>query len=515
MRIEVLTEFPDSPAWADQWNALALRSGIDDVFVTYDWVRAAAEYDEHCRPLILCGYQQAAMQSERLVGIAPLALRRCRVAGRFQTVLELMAGPWADYNDVIVEPALQPEFMARLAEFIANLIEQRQCSHVCFNNLPEQSSTLKHLTEQACRRGLQVIRRARDVGPALELAATDPAELDSLLEKKGVVRKARTLAKKGRLEFRIVRAPDEVRHCLQTFYRFHTARYLLNGQCSIFDPEHENSLCRLLDLLTARLAQWGRVCLPVLFFDDQPTAMALGFEHRGALTLYAMTFDAGMIGTSPGEILVLEIARYCRKAGLRRLDFGAGDEAYKARFTNSRRTLYELILHRGSLVLPVRTALAGCKDRIKAHQVWGQAVRQVRASLQLLQLEAHRVGAVRAISSWLVHQCRERFFAGLSSEPEVLPTAARLIEWRSREVSETVLKYRRDLPAWEFARAYELLRQGQPCYLLLGEHRLLQILRRRPTGLRQSPGILAETADPIPPQNNSDEKLPAALTRRA
>ncbi len=516
MRLEVLTEFPVGPAWAGQWNALALRSGIDDVFVTYDWVRAAAEFDEQCRPLIVCAYTSPAGTSpERLVGIAPLALRRCRVAGWSQTVLELIAGPWADYNDVIVEPAFQAEFMARLAGFMADLIERGECSHVRFNNLPADSSTLAQLSEQACRAGLQAIRRVRDVGPVLELDAPDQAGLDSLLDKKGVGRKARILAKKGRVEFRIVRASDEMRQCLTALYRFHTARYLLNGQRSVFDPEDKNSLCRLLDLLLTRLSPGGGVCLPTLFLDDQPIAMSLMFESCGVMELYAMTFDAGIVGTSPGEILVLETARYCRQAGLKRFDFGAGDEAYKARFTNARRTLSELILHRGSVTLPVRAALANGKDRIKVHPVWGQLFHWLKELAQLLQLEAHRVGRVRAIGSWLAHRCRERFLAGRSSEPEVLPTTMRLIEWRSREISETVLKYRRDLPAWEFARGYELLRQGQPCYLLLKDNRLLGILNHRPADLRQAAGILSETAELIPPQHNPGENLPAALTRRA
>ncbi len=492
MRIEVLTAFPVSREWAAQWDSLVTRSAIEDVFVTYQWTRAAAEFDPQAQPLIVCGYASDAAAGEgkeRLIGLAPLTVRRCRDLVRRRGTLELLAGPWADYCDLIVEPAHQPEFTERVAELAARRLRERTagCAKICLNNLPDSSPTLSIFARVLASHGLRAEVRQVNLGPTLEFAGADQAALDELLEKKGVVRKAKTLAKKGKLEFRIVREAGEVRACLQQLYRFHTARYLLNGQPGIYDPERRESLCLLLDSLAEKLAPSGGICLPTLFFNDRPIALTLGFEYGQALTLYAMTFDIGVTGTSPGEILVLEIARYCRAAGLKKLDFGAGDEAYKARFTNHQRRTFELVARRNSVAAIVATALSNGKARIKRNEALHRLIRQVKGFVFLLQLEAHRTSALRAVVSLLLARSRvlltkqksaETITEHLSHHP--LTPAADLIELRTDELVETVMQYRHVLPAWEFKRAYELLRQGHRCFIALENGRFGKMISQQP-----------------------------------
>src|SRR5205814_5274124 len=121
------------------------------------------------------------------------------------------------------------------------------------------------LGELARARGWHVDVRPTNIGPVLDLEQAEGAALDELLEKKGVARKAKALARKGQLEFKILREQTEMRAVLRDFYRFHTVRYLLSGQPSLYDPEDKASLCRLFDLLTARLSPLGKVCAPTLF----------------------------------------------------------------------------------------------------------------------------------------------------------------------------------------------------------------------------------------------------------
>ena len=491
MRIEVLTTFPVSQVWADEWDSLVARSAIEDVFMTYQWTRAAAEFDAQAQPLIVCGYirdEATADGKERLVGLAPLALRQCRDIVRRRGTLELLAGPWADYCDLIVEPAHQAEFTERVAVLAAERLTERtdDCTTICLNNLPEASPTLRIFVRVLAAHGLRVDARQINVGPTLEIAGTDPAELNELLEKKGVARKAKTLAKKGKLAFRIVREAEEVRACLRHLARFHTVRYLLSGQPSIYDPDRPESLCRLLTLLAERLSPSGGICLPTLFFNDEPIALTLGFEYREALTLYAMTFDIGVTGTSPGEILVLEIARYCRAAGLKKLDFGAGNEGYKARFTNHQRRNFELVARRNSVAAVATAMLAKNRARLKQHESLRQMMRRLREVVFLLQLEAQRTSPFSAMISFLLARSRVLLTKSnsaatitehLSQHP--LAPATDLIELRTRELVETVMKYRHTLPAWEFQRAYQLLREGHRCFISLENERFGKIVSQK------------------------------------
>ncbi|HZS03662.1 MAG TPA: GNAT family N-acetyltransferase [Blastocatellia bacterium] len=493
MRVEVLRDFPVSGKWADEWDALAARSAAGDAFVTYEWTRAAAEFDRNGRPLVICGYVKAGGaegNEERLVGIAPLALRTGRNLWGRSTVIELVAGPWGDYCDVIAEPEYHTEFVERVVENVAALTRQGTCAKVSLNNLPDDSPTLNVFINKARALNLYVDVRPASVGPVLQIADADQAALDELLEKKGVVRKAKALAKKGKLEFRIVREPAEVRECLQKFYRLHTARYLINGRPSIYDPEKQSSLCRLLDPLAERLSRRGGVCLPALFFDGEPIALTLGFEHRGALALYAMTFDVGVMGTSPGEILVLEVARHCRAAGMRKLDFGIGDEGYKARFTNAQRQNCEVAVYRSGPAGRAGSVLVKAKAWAKRQPSLCQLIRRAKSFCQLARLEIERAGLVGAITELL----RAKPDISLSENTSEIELA----ELRPRHLVDTILTWRRDLPSWEFRRAYELLRQGERCFIARQNNRAIRIVCQSKTVPQKKEAVGNLTAAPVP-----------------
>jgi CelD/BcsL family acetyltransferase involved in cellulose biosynthesis len=497
MRIEVVREFPDGQLWSERWDALVSRSVAPDAFAGYAWAAAAAAYDPECQPLIICGYVD-----ERLIGIAPFALRRRRRLWSEEPVLEFLTGPWADYCDLIAEPDQQQEFIRRVVEYVAEMLDQENISHLSLDRLPEDSLTLPVMADLVCRRGLRLSLRQSDVSAALDIAGTDNARLDELLEKKAVLRKTRILASKGKLEFRTVRALDEIRDCLSRFCRFHTARYLLNGRPSIYDPDSAESLGRLLEALAGRLSPAEQICLPALFFDDEPIALALCFEYDRTLTLYATTFDAGVINTSPGEILVVEIMRYCRRTGIGKFDFGAGEESYKARFTNTQRRTFQLIAHRGDPVITATKLLADVKAWAKRQPELWEALRSLKSLAQLIRLEARRTSLSRAMAGVAAQHCREWF--QLSDDTTSISHAS-LTELRPRDLVSVVMSYRHDLPAWEFRKAYDSLRQGEACFLVIREGRLEAIVRQpamnnqEPLGSPTDAAVSAKKIQPSPP----------------
>ena len=491
IRIEVLTEFPAQTEWAEAWTALMEHAGNDEVFCAYEWMKACAEFDREGQPLILTGYDQ-----ERLIGLAPFTRRRIRRGVVTSRVIEFLALPWADYCDVIAAPETRAEFIEQCLAYLQH--EAEPWDELRLGNLAEGSLTANLFSELARARGWHAQTQTTNIGPVLDLAHTDNAALDELLEKKGVARKAKTLARKGKLEFKIAREQTEVQLLLQDFYRFHTVRYLIAGEPSIFDPKSSASLCRLFELLTTNLSPLGKVCVPALLLDDQPIALYVGFEHRDCLTLYAATFDAGIIGTSPGEILAWEVARYCRAAGIKKLDFGIGDESYKFRFTNTLRRNCELVIHRGTLQSHASSACAQARVFAKQHPALWSTLRQTKHLCRTARLEMQRAGIKRAAFSFLAegwHQLQQPVkthphlaltFSPSHQERKLISDTTplsslrvpevKLREWRARDFVSIVLAYRHTLPSWHFKRALAYLRQGRRGYLVLENERLTQIV---------------------------------------
>jgi hypothetical protein len=384
---------------------------------------------------------------------------------------------------VVAEPERREEFLRRSFEYLQT--GAPGWDELRLTNLPEPSPTASILKGLARASGLHAQIRPAGVGPVLDLAGAEPGVIAQLLEKKGIARKAKALSRRGRLEFAVLREEAEIKQALGDFYRFHTVRYLLCGQPSLFDPEQGFNLCRLFELLVEKLSPLRRVCVPALFFDGRLVALYFGLEHRGRLMLYATAFDVGLVGTSPGEILALEVTRYCWEAGIRRLDFGVGDEPYKFRFTNRLRRNCELVIHRRALASFASAAYARSKAWARRRPALRRVVRQGKQLWRMARMETRRVGVRRAAGSLSAEgaRCLARLIrvrprperspkemghfslAALGRQLSLVPEGSHLSELRARDFMAMVMAHRQAFPGWYFRRALDYLRRGHRCFL--------------------------------------------------
>lgn len=81
--------------------------------------------------------------------------------------------------------------------------------------------------------------------------------------------------------------------------------------------------------------------LSVLWAGDRPVALHLGMRSRAVLHYWFPTYDPAFARHSPGLILLAELARAGGDLGVRVVDLGKGDSAYKARFSNGAIPLLE------------------------------------------------------------------------------------------------------------------------------------------------------------------------------
>jgi len=81
--------------------------------------------------------------------------------------------------------------------------------------------------------------------------------------------------------------------------------------------------------------------LSVLWAGDRPVALHLGMRSRAVLHYWFPTYDPAFARHSPGLILLAELVRASGDLGVRVVDLGKGDSAYKARFSNGAIPLLE------------------------------------------------------------------------------------------------------------------------------------------------------------------------------
>lgn len=140
---------------------------------------------------------------------------------------------------------------------------------------------------------LYKLRKAeRRVGPMrLEWHSTDPAVLDALLGWK-------------------------------------SAQLRSTGQ-----PDHLSTpwVRRMLERILAAQGEPFAGVLSALWLGDRLAAAHLGMRSRNVLHWWLPAYDRALGPSSPGQLSFLEIARAAAERGVRRVDLGKGDEAYKAR----------------------------------------------------------------------------------------------------------------------------------------------------------------------------------------
>jgi hypothetical protein len=113
---------------------------------------------------------------------------------------------------------------------------------------------------------------------------------------------------------------------LEEIARLHVERWAFDGHASALAD------VRRLDQYRVSRRRWI-----VTVIRDGETLMAahVGFRFGGTLWWHTPAINIRYLDWSPLQILLRETALECQRLGIRRLDFGLGDEPYKDRFANA------------------------------------------------------------------------------------------------------------------------------------------------------------------------------------
>ena len=264
-------------------------------------------------------------QGKDLIGIAPLRVkeREARFIGDPDV---------CDYLDFVIAPARGPAFFRALIEELRrqgvrglDLCPVRQDSTVLRELLPA-AEKLK------CEGSLDRV----DVSYELALPETWEAYLGLLkgTDRHEVRRKLRRFEEAGRVGFRTVVDPQEVRDAMDTFLR------LFGGS----RPDKEVFLTdrrdRFFRSLAEAMAEAGLLKLSFLELDAQPAAAVMCFQDRSTVYLYNNGYDIRFRLLSVGFLSKVFSIQEAIREGKKRFDFLKGSEDYKRRLGGKPVSLY-------------------------------------------------------------------------------------------------------------------------------------------------------------------------------
>ena len=315
-----------------EWNDLLTGSISDNPFLRYEYQhawwkhRGGGEWND--AKLILV----TAREDEKLIGIAPLFL--AEYDG--QAALLLIGSiEISDYLDVIVRMDDHARFLSGLFDFLAS-DEVRAGSPRPYNwsavdwyNLPDSSTTLTALREEASKRGWTHLEEMYRPTPRIALNGSFEEYL-SRVEKKQrheIRRKMRRADESGRgvrwhiSDMAASRVESEIDSFLSLMEQDPGKAGFLrepmrNQMRAVIRAAHEN----------------GWLWLAFLEADGQRIAANLNFDYNGKLWGYNAGVDRAFMDLSPGWVLLGHVLQWACENGRTEFDFMRGDEEYKYRF---------------------------------------------------------------------------------------------------------------------------------------------------------------------------------------
>jgi CelD/BcsL family acetyltransferase involved in cellulose biosynthesis len=335
--MQIVSDITALDGLAEEWERLRLAGRRPEVFGTIAFARACWRAYGEGRQLCVV----VAFADTRPAAILPLAIENGD--------LRFMTAPAADYNDILAEPDSPPELLAAVLEALCDpRIGWRRC---LLENVPEDSNLAVAVAALPRPLRSRLVTIARRSCPTL-LLDRDGATA-AIFGNSRHRKLLRRLKRSGEVRFRQLQARDEIRQHLPIFFRNHIRRWAVAG---VKSPLTEMPHRRLYETLVDELGV-ERVRFTVLELDDQPIAYHFGFASEGKFLFYTQAFDIDRWDKSPGVALLLMLVDYAQQCGLRELDCGVGDEAYKYSISNAVRDNLTFAFF--------RTASHALPDRVK------------------------------------------------------------------------------------------------------------------------------------------------------
>lgn len=196
-------------------------------------------------------------------------------------------------------------------------------------------------------------------------------------------RRLRGLRREAEVVFEVATEPEHVQRALTDAFEIYRKRWQGQaGESGGFGAGEESWRA-----VAGRLAADGNVRMVMLRVDGAPLAFTYNFAFNGTLWGHRLAHAPGYDRFSPGRLTILQTLAAASEAGLKRVDFGLGGDAYKTQLaTGSDALLWGTAVARGP-----RGALTARLDeaRFATRQRAKQSDAVVRARQRAFGLRKH------------------------------------------------------------------------------------------------------------------------------
>lgn len=309
---------------APAWLRLAARSASTP-FQTYQWHsvwwRLVGQLDPALRLHVMVFRDGGVVRA-----LAPLMVRDEDGVRE----LRFLSDPWADYSDMLVDPAVDRDSAGRWLRDACCAELGKRWDRVWLTELP---------TWPALRTGVAAAWRSQDTrtaSPCFRLALDDGPALAAAFDRSQYRVRERRLRRLGEPVLHCHVDPDAIAARMPDFIAMHVRQW--HGRPDAGLTFDRPDMVRFYTGCVASLADAGLLMLAELAVAGRPAAFHLGFVHDATFWAYRTTYDTGLRQFSPGHLLNRSLALELRRSGFGCFDLMRGWTAYKEQYASARST---------------------------------------------------------------------------------------------------------------------------------------------------------------------------------
>jgi CelD/BcsL family acetyltransferase involved in cellulose biosynthesis len=323
LRLETLSSFDAFAGLDGEWDGLVRAMPRPSPMLLHGWLREWwRHYGDECAMAVYVAYRGG-----RLVGALPLCTRRRRGL----RVLMFLGGPHSALADVLLAPGEPASTAAALAARVGT------SGHDYADLFGLPAGSLLGATLGGER--LRLLERGE--APVLDIDRPwkEICQAKMSSKKRGQNgRRARNLAKLGKVEVEVARTKEELEPALEAAFALHDLRWNGRPDGSEFATPtgrrfHRAALLVLADEDVPRIV--------TLKVGGRPAAFHYYFSLEGRMYVHRMAFDPELARFSPGWLNTLDTIEIAAGEGVTRVEFLGGAERYKLELADRLEPLYE------------------------------------------------------------------------------------------------------------------------------------------------------------------------------
>lgn len=332
--MEVLKSVEDIKKIKDLWNPLLEYSGVNSIFMTYEWIVSWLEVFGRAGEIrVLAAYRQ-----EKLIGLCPLFIRKRKFIFWSIWMVEFVGANLTGRADFILSQNKE-EVMELFWDYLWD--QRSRWTVIRLRNILADSLNLSILGDMLKASGIkhhfQTCSRALFI--SLDKTWNDYLMGCSKKFRNMMQRAQRRLGKKGNFHMRdISSAQDFWETIFDISYR--------GGQDFFGDRQNRDFMRRV----AGRFGRKGWLDMKFLFFNETPVAYQIDFFYGNKSWCFNRAFRSDYGEYHPDYVLQGYNIRKNIRLRIRELELLPGNEPYKLRYTNNQRYHRAVFIFNNTLI---------------------------------------------------------------------------------------------------------------------------------------------------------------------